>query len=251
MPVAQKLGIRIVELGDVGSTMAEARNLGAVDEGTVLVARSQTAGVGRLGRRWYSPTGGLWFTMIIYPRQSATTSPLLTLMAALAVSRGIALTTGLQPTIRWPNDVYLRGRKVAGILAEMDVVGDIATRALVGVGVNVNFNIEELPPDVRGEATTLMHELGSEVSLELLLANILSEFGKLYDSFKAGRRVEIMKDVKHAMQMLGETVNVTLSHGTRLKGVMEDLDELGRVVLKLDQGRMFLSPGDIERIATL
>jgi len=249
--VAQKLGVRIVELGDIGSTMDEARNLGAVDEGTVVVARSQTAGVGRLGRRWYSPNGGLWFTMILYPRQSATTSPLLTLVAALGVCRGISITTGLQPTLRWPNDVYLHGRKVAGILSEMDVVGDTVTRALVGVGVNVNFSLDELPAEVRDEATTLLHEIGSEVNLEQLLTNILTEFGKLYESFKAGWRVEILKEVKDLMQMMGGPVNVYLAHGTQLLGILEDLDELGRIVLRVDQDRIFLSPGDIERITPL
>lgn len=248
--MARKLAFRIVEVGDVGSTMDEAKKLRATEEGTVVVARSQTDGVGRLGRKWHSPVGGLWFTIIIYPRQSATTSPLLTLMAALAVCKGITRTIGLQPTIRWPNDVCLHGKKVAGILVEMDVVGDTVSRALVGVGVNANFNLEQLPPDVRDEATTLTHEMGSEVKLELLLANILDEFAELYYFFKTGRKGEIMKDVKNVMQMLGEKVKVSLSDGIQLMGVMENLDELGRVVLRLDQDRIFLSPGDIERIVT-
>ncbi len=249
--MAQKLGVRIVKLGDIGSTMDEARNLGDVDEGTVVVASSQSAGVGRLGRRWYSPNGGLWFTVILYPRQSATTSTLLTLVAALAVCRGIAKTTGLQPTIRWPNDVYLQDRKVAGILAEMDVVGDTVTRSLVGVGVNANFNLDMLPPDMKDKATTLLHEIGSEVDLEQLLANILTEFGKLYESFRAGWRAEILRDVKDSMQMIGSPVNVQLSHGTQLVGIFEDLDELGRLILRLDQDRILLSLGDIERITPL
>lgn len=249
--LGQRLEIRVVELGDVGSTMDEARNLGAVDEMTVVVARSQAAGVGRFGRRWYSPPGGLWFTVITYPRQSATASPLLTLSTSLAVCRGISKTTGLQPSIRWPNDIYLNGRKVGGVLAEMDVVGDTITRALLGVGVNANFEVDELPEQVRAEATTLRHELGSEISLQQLLSNILAELRDLYESFKAGWRLEILRDIKEGMEMMGEPVSIHLSQGTQLIAVLEDLDELGRIAVRLEQDRIFLSPGDIERITPL
>jgi biotin-(acetyl-CoA carboxylase) ligase len=111
--------------------------------------------------------------------------------------------------------------------------------------------LEELPEQIRTEATTIRHELGSEVSLQLLLSNILVELRNLYESFKAGWRLEILRDVKEAMELMGEPVSISLSQGTQLIAVLEDLDELGRIAVRLEQDRIFLSPGDIERITPL
>ncbi|MDW8084462.1 MAG: biotin--[acetyl-CoA-carboxylase] ligase [Candidatus Caldarchaeum sp.] len=243
--------IRVVLLGDVGSTMDEARRLGAVEEGTVVVARSQSAGLGRMGRKWYSPVGGLWFTLVLYPRTSVQLSPLLTLMSTVAVSRGIASVSGLHPTIRWPNDVYLNGRKVAGILTEVHAIGDTAERALVGVGVNANFGLEQLPPDVRDNATTLLHETGSEVNIDHLLNSILSELGRLYQLFKTGRMVEIVREARTEADLFGKHVRVTLLNGSMLTGVFEELDDSGNAVLKTGHDKVRITPERVWRVEVL
>jgi BirA family biotin operon repressor/biotin-[acetyl-CoA-carboxylase] ligase len=239
---------KIIELDVVESTMDEARKLGFVDEGTVLVARSQTGGRGRQGRKWYSPDGGLWFTIILYPNNKANKSVLLTPTAALAVCRGLSITTGLSPTIKLLNDVYLRGKKVAGILIEMDVQGDTVNRAFVGVGVNANFNLDELPADLKDKATTLLHELGAEVNLKQLLTNILKEFEELYDYFKKGQYAEILRQVKNSIYISKDLVKVHLINGTCLVGMLEDLDESGRLFLNIDKNRVILSLYNVERI---
>jgi len=243
-----QIGSKVIVLDVVDSTLEEAKRLGDTEEGTVVVAREQSSGKGRFGRRWFSPLGGLWFTVILYPRQSATSSPLLSLTASLAVSKGITKTTGLSAAIRWPNDVYVHGGKVAGVLTEMEIVGDTITRAFVGIGVNANFNVEELPEEAREMATTLMRELGSKVDVEKLLTDILSEFERLYEVYKTGWRDELLKEIRDSMELLGAPVIVALPNGT-LIGILENVDELGRIVLRLDQDRIQLSPGDIERIS--
>jgi len=244
---AGRIGRKIISLDAVSSTLDEAKRLVGADEGTVVVAKVQRAGRGRLGRTWYSPRGGLWFTIILYPGQSATSTPLLNLMSAAAVAKGISNTTGLPASIRWPNDIYVHGGKVGGILTEMDVVDDMITRVLIGVGVNINFPVEELPEEVRGEATTLMREAGMQVDEDKLRDNILSEFERLYEAYRAGWRSDILKEAKDIMELLGAPVIVSLHAGT-LIGVLEDVDELGRILLRIDQDSVHISPGDIERI---
>ncbi|MDJ0270171.1 MAG: biotin--[acetyl-CoA-carboxylase] ligase [Aigarchaeota archaeon] len=242
------IGSRVMVLDSVDSTMDEARRMGLNEEGAVIVARKQSNARGRLGRTWHSPVGGLWFTIVVIPKQSATTSPLLSLAASLAVARGITAATGLPAAIRWPNDVYIHGGKVAGVLTELEVVGDVITRAFVGVGVNANFELDELPEEIRSKTTTILRELGRGVSLDELLAKILKEFNSIYETYKTGWHDEILREVKENMELLGSPVVVTLTNGT-LIGVLEDIDELGRIILRLDQDRIQLSPGDVERIA--
>ncbi len=242
------IGSKVMVLDSVDSTLDEARRMGLNEEGAVIVARKQSNARGRLGRTWHSPVGGLWFTVVVMPKQSATTSPLLSLATSLAVARGITAATGLPASIRWPNDVYVHGGKVAGILTELEVVGDVITRALVGVGVNANFELDALPEEIRSETTTLLRELGHGVSLDELLAKILQEFNSIYETYKTGWHDELLREVKENMELLGSPVVVTLANGT-LIGVLEDIDELGRIILRLDQDRIQLSPGDVERIA--
>jgi len=234
----------------VDSTLEEARKMDNAEEWTIILAREQRNLVSRLGRPWYSPKGGLWFTIITYPNISATTSPILTLTAALAVVKGIRRTTALPAAIRWPNDVYVHGGKVSSILTELNVVGDIITRALVGMGINANFDIDALPPDTKGIATTLKREVGEEIDLERLFSNTIEELQRGYEYYKTGWHYYLINEIKTHMEFIGAPVEIVMENES-LIGIFEDLDEIGRMILKIDRDLIKVAPGDVRKVNPL
>jgi BirA family biotin operon repressor/biotin-[acetyl-CoA-carboxylase] ligase len=148
-------------------------------EGTVAVADEQTEGRGRLGRSWHAPAGtALLFSTLLIPAVEPTRLPELSLVAGGAVAEAIADISGLEPEIKFPNDVLIAGRKVAGILAESS-----EGRVVVGIGVNANQDDTELPADAQTEPTSLRLELGRRVDRAELLAAILSCFELAYDGW--------------------------------------------------------------------
>src|SRR5690349_19588487 len=146
-------------------------------EGTIAVAEEQSEGRGRLGRSWEAPAGSsILVSVVLVPPVEAPRLPELSLVAGGAVAQAIASVTGIQPAIKYPNDVLIEGRKVAGILAESS-----AGRVLLGIGVNVNRTEDELPVETQTEPTSLRVELGERVDRRVLLAALLRELERAYD----------------------------------------------------------------------
>jgi len=152
------------------------------DEGTVAVAEEQSAGRGRLGRSWYAPPRtSVLVSVLLRPAVDPARLPELSLVAGGAVAEAIAGVTGIEPTIKFPNDVLVEGRKVAGILAES---GD--GRVVLGIGVNTNQTADQLPADTQTEATSLRIELGEPVDRAELLVAILARLEESYDRWVTG-----------------------------------------------------------------
>ena len=151
-------------------------------EGAVAVAEEQTEGRGRLGRAWEAPAGtSVLVSILLLPAVDAPRLPELSLVAGGAVAQAIAEVTGLEPAIKFPNDVLLGGRKVAGILAESS-----EGRVVLGIGVNANQTLEQLPVGAKTEPTSLRLELGVPVSRVRLLAAILLQLERAYDAWVPG-----------------------------------------------------------------
>lgn len=165
------------------TTASTQRMLGPGDlEGTVAVADEQTEGRGRLGRSWRAPAGtALLFSTLLIPAVEPSRLAELSLVAGDAVAEAIANTTGLDPKIKFPNDILIGGRKVAGILAESS-----EGRVVLGIGVNANQNEAELPADAQTEPTSLRLELGRRVDRAELLAAILARLEPAYDRWLTG-----------------------------------------------------------------
>ncbi|MCS6783580.1 MAG: hypothetical protein N3H84_00825 [Candidatus Caldarchaeum sp.] len=243
MKAAEK---NLKEVGEAVSIFDEARALGALDEGFTVFTRNHRAAVGRLKP---VKSGGLWFAVIIYPRQSATTSPLLILTTGLSVVEGIAKTTGLQPLLRWPSEITLHGNLVASVSVEMEVVNDMVARAFAGAGIYVNVNPDELGGEPASSRSSLAFEVGDKVEDSLLLENILQSFEKNYQLYKEGWRTELLDRIRDVLEYVRTVVSVNLSHGTQLIGFLEGFDELGRMVLRVEQERISLAPADVESIS--
>ena len=151
-------------------------------EGAIAVAEVQTEGRGRLGRAWEAPAGtSVLVSVLLLPAVEASRLPELSLVAGGAVAQAIAEVTGLEPAIKFPNDILVRSRKVAGILAESS-----EGRVVLGIGVNVNQTLEQLPTGAKTEPTSLRLELGAPVSRARLLAAILLQLERAYDAWVTG-----------------------------------------------------------------
>lgn len=240
------IGRRIIHSDSVGSTnvLTCQKASAGFGEGLVVIAEEQTAGKGRLGRKWVTPkSSAIAMSLLLMPRISPADAPGITLVMGLAVCRALKSTLNLNAKIKWPNDIVIGGKKVSGILTEMSAGMDMVNYIIVGVGVNVN--IYEFPEDIRKTATSLSIEAGGSVSRKDVLASILLEFEKLYDDFKETRLDKIIDSYKELSATLGKMVRVCSITET-YEGQAVDITSDGVLVVKRQNGeeRRVLS-GDV------
>ncbi len=225
-----------------GSTMddvAEWARTGA-GEGAVVVAETQSASRGRMGRRWVSDEGNLYFSVLFRPEPDAL--PLLSPLAGVAVARSIRQVAGLHPSIKWPNDVMIDGRKVAGILAESALSGSQVQHAIVGIGINVALDVSS-DPEIAATATSLNRAAEAEINRAELLRRILQHMDALYLDIRRGRSP--IPEWRRWLDTLGQRVIVT-HYGAADTGLAEDIDEQGNLLLRTEAGELLtLTAGDI------
>jgi BirA family biotin operon repressor/biotin-[acetyl-CoA-carboxylase] ligase len=214
-------------------------------EGTVIVADTQTHGRGRLDRTWISPQGGLWFSIILRPKVNPRDAPQLTFMMSVAVAKTINKLYGLKAEIKWPNDVLVNDKKVCGILTETSTKGNLLNYAAVGVGVNANLSLNNLPANLRGSSTTLKDELKREIQLETFLRSLLEEIEHYYNLLTQRKFNIILSEWKQLSRFLGSYVQIT-SLDEKIEGWATDIDENGALIIKLqDQTTRKIISGDV------
>ena len=224
----------------VGSTMDEARRLAeqGMPEGTVVLADEQTAGRGRFQRNWWAPAGSsLLLSLVFRPPFPPRRAHQLTMVCSLAVCDAIASVTGMRAAVKWPNDVLIGGRKVCGILAELDLGdgvhgSDVFRFAVVGIGVNVNVDLRHAPC-LMAPATSLAMETRHSVSRVDLLVALLAGIEERYLALCAGR--SCTQEWAGRLDTLGQRVQVC--DGTeRLYGLAAGVEENGALLLWLADG---------------
>lgn len=238
----ERLGIfanRVYWYSEVGSTNDIAGTFAekAADEGLVVLAERQTAGRGRLGRSWASPPGaGIYVSVVLRP--SGDAAKLVTIAAGVAVTDGIASATGLSTHVKWPNDVQVSGRKLAGILAE-----GAASHVVLGIGINVQP--AAYPPDVASRATSIEAELGRPVDRGLVLAECLTSLASRYCELNENRAGNIVEAWRmRAAPMLGRRVEWE-SAGSRHTGVAENIDDDGALIVKTGNETVRIRSGEV------
>jgi len=220
--------------------VAKRRAIKGAKEGTVIVAEEQTAGRGRIKRRWLSPRGSIALSIILYPPLACL--PSLIMVASLAVAGSIEQVTGLKAQLKWPNDVLVNGKKVCGILVESDVRGNKVDYAVIGIGINVNLEVSEFP-EIAPMATSLSQELGREVSRRELVQSLLAEAEKLYLALAAGDLV--FKQWRDRLVTLGKEVRVSSGEAT-YKGIAESVAADGSLLLRQPDGSLLkIVAGDV------
>ena len=209
-----------------------------VKEGVVVFAESQTSGRGRLGRKWMSPARrGLWFSVLLRPDLRPQEATQLTVASATALRRAIESHTGLKADIKWPNDNLIDRRKVAGILTELSAELDRVKHLILGIGVNVNLNPGDFPPELRKIATSLKSESGKAVSRPELAVTIIRELDQDYARICSGQFSAVADEWEHHCTTIGH--DVVIRAGEReIRGRAESLGEDGALLLRTDHGHL-------------
>lgn len=219
---------------DVAEKLASDR----VKEGVVIFAESQSKGRGRLGRKWISPSRkGLWFSVLLRPELRPSEATRFTIAAATALCRAIRAETGLSPEIKWPNDILIRGKKVAGILTELKAELDRLRYLILGIGVDVNLNASELSDDLRKVATSLKIEAGEPVDRAALAASILRELDRDYARLSAGQFEAVAEEWEESCNTLGRNVLIDVA-GRKFQGRAECLDADGALLIRTQHGHL-------------
>jgi BirA family biotin operon repressor/biotin-[acetyl-CoA-carboxylase] ligase len=230
--------IRVFQETSSTSDILEKLARDGVREGLVVFAESQTRGRGRLGRQWVSPPGrGIWFSVLLRPVLRPQAATRLTVAAATALARALRREVPLRPEIKWPNDLMIHGRKVAGVLTELSGELDSVRHVILGIGINANLDRDDLPPALHASATSLKLELGHSIDRASLAAALLQELDAAYACVTDDRFAILADEWSSQCTTLGRDVSV-LSGNRRLVGRAESLDSEGALLVRTQFGRL-------------
>lgn len=245
----RELGRTLHHFDELASTNARAFELaqdGAL-HGEVVIAEAQTAGKGRRGRSWLSPPGkNLALSIILRPEIPPSRAPELTLVAAVALAETIT-EAGAAARIKWPNDVQLEGKKVAGILTELSADTERVHFVIVGLGVNLNTEETDFPPELRELATSLFLARKHQVPRALFTAALLTRLEAWLDTWQSEGFGPVRDAWKRLSSILGHEVLVR-SETSELRGVAEDIDDAGALLLRSADGLHRVLAGDVEQV---
>ena len=236
------VGQRVLYYPSVASTMEVARQevQKGAPEGTVVIAGEQTAGRGRLQRSWLTPKGNVALSVILYPTLAQLS--FMIMLASLAVVHCIRAVTGLDPGIKWPNDILINGRKVCGILIESDVRQEKVQSAIIGIGLNVSLRAIDYP-EIQDIATSLSQESGRDVPAVDTVRTLLVETERLYLELTAGR--SLYNEWRDNLVTLGQTVRV-FSGKNVYEGIAESVAPDGSLILRDNKGNLVpIVAGDV------
>lgn len=233
------IGRDILHFSEVDSTNQVAKELAekGAPEGTIIIAEVQRRGRGRRGKRWLSPEGGVWMTILLRPDIPPAKAPLLTLVTGVAVARTLQTECGLDVGIKWPNDILIGDKKVCGILTEAEADRGKLDYVVVGIGIDLNVDLKEFPPELKDGATSLQHELQREIYGVEVVQKFLINFEELYEKFKDGQFPEILSEWRRLSKTVGRYVEVH-KKGHIVYGEAVGITKDGILVLELDDGSL-------------
>ena len=215
-----------------------------------MIAKRQTAGRGRKGRPWLSPIGGLYFSIILKPRLGTENTPLLGLLSACAVARSLAAVGVENVRLKWPNDVLIGESKIAGILSEALSIGDETVGLVIGIGVNQNCPISEMPPGLQWPTTSIIDEIGRETSIEYLLCSIVNEIDRLLQILERDSSfAAVLDEWREVSSTLGVRVRIH-EEGKTTDGVAKDIGADGALIVETDDGLVNVLLGDVSHLRT-
>jgi len=205
--------------------------------GLVIIAEEQTGGIGRMGRSWVSPSGGIWITIVLKPGIPIDHVFMVTMAGSVAVARAIRKEFDLGALIKWPNDILIGNKKVAGLLLELSAEADTIHHCLVGIGIDVNVTLNQFSPDLQKEITSISTEVGHEIDRTTFLARILKEFENRYLLIESGEYEAIIREWKSLSCTLEHRVHITTMKNS-FEGEAIDIDEFGALIIRKDNGKI-------------
>lgn len=232
------LGHNIIYESSVTSTndVAKRAALDNCPHGTIVIAEQQTGGRGRIDRGWFSPFGhGVWFSIILRPPFLPHEAPKFTLFMATVLAQTFEKYPGIKVDIKWPNDIICQGKKLVGILTEMNAQMEAINYLVIGAGVNVSVASEMLPDEIKDKAGSLEDFAGQPVDRVELLASILKDFEQLYDKTVKDGFAPMLEEWKKYCVTLGSNVRVIAPDET-FTGYAVEIDEMGALLVRRDDG---------------
>lgn len=232
------IGKKIIHYSTIDSTNTKAKelaNLGEVD-GTIIVSEEQSLGKGRLGRSFIAPKGkGIWMSLILKPEIDPLKVSLVTQIAAAAVNIALAQ-FNINTLIKWPNDIILNGKKVCGILTEMNAELTKINYVVLGIGINVNLDIEDFTDEISKIATSFKVEYEKKFDRKALMASVLNNFEALYNNFVENDDIsKTIKICKENSILLGKEIRV-IKRNSEIKAKALDLNEQGLLIVQYENG---------------
>ncbi|MDD3977570.1 MAG: biotin--[acetyl-CoA-carboxylase] ligase [Methanomicrobium sp.] len=203
--------------------------------GTIIIAEEQTGGVGRLGRAWFSPKGGIWATIILKPKVPIERLFFVTMAGSIAVARAIRQMYNIGALIKWPNDIYIGDKKISGILLELSAEADQIHYCLLGMGIDANISPDDLQDGMKTPVTSLNVETGEDINRAKFLANVLLEFERRLNLIEEGEYESLVREWKSLSLTLEKRVRITTPRKT-IEGEAMDIDDHGALIIKKDNG---------------
>jgi BirA family biotin operon repressor/biotin-[acetyl-CoA-carboxylase] ligase len=205
--------------------------------GLVIIAEEQSGGIGRMGREWISPSGGIWITIVLKPDIPIDHIFMITMAGSIAVARAIRKEFDLGALIKWPNDIFIGNKKVAGLLLELSAEADVVHYCLLSIGIDVNIPVKKFSPSLQDQVTSICAEVGHEVDRAAFLARLLKEFESHYFLIESGEYDAIIREYKSLSCTLENRVQIrTLKKS--FEGEAIDIDDSGALVIRKDNGKL-------------
>jgi BirA family biotin operon repressor/biotin-[acetyl-CoA-carboxylase] ligase len=234
---------------EIDSTNSRAKELAAdgAPEGTLVIAEEQTHGRGRKGRSWFSPPGGaIYVSLILRPTIPPSEAPTITLLTGVAVAEALRSLMPLEALIKWPNDILINNKKLAGILTEISTEMDAIDYVVVGIGINVNIPLESFPKEIREIATSILIEKGNHFPRIDIIRAILYSFERYYELSKQSGFEPIIQKWKTLSDMIGRQATVDVM-GRQYTGRVHEIENDGILILKDEQGTLHrIFSGDVK-----
>ena len=247
----QSVGCRIEYFSETDSTNLRAQELGeqGAEHGTVVIAEAQSAGRGRMGRSWSSPAGvNLYTSVLLRPRLLPIQAAQLTFLSAVAVARAVETVVGVKVTVKWPNDILLDGKKIAGLLNELSAEMEGIHYAILGIGINLNMTADQFPDDLRYPATSLLISTGQPVDRLLFTQELYRQLDSLYQLLCTQGFVPVRLAWEALFDMLGSRVEVDCG-GQFFRGNVTGIADDGALLLGLDGGgQQEIYAGDVRPV---
>lgn len=207
-------------------------------DGTVIISEKQTNAKGRSGKAWESPLGGVWLSIVLNPYVDQTKLPIITLATGLAVEKTFERLGITNAEIKWPNDILINDKKVCGVLIESIAKFNSIEHVIVGVGIDVNLDIESLPEELQDGTTSLNVETGKEIDENTVIRTFLEEFEKVCNTFIKEDYESILKEWRKHAYTIGKNVEIREPFGKTYEGYVVGIDKQGVLVIEKPDGEL-------------
>ena len=244
------VGKRVYYFEEIDSTQnfAEQIALDGKENGTIVIAEKQTAGKGRLDRKWTSPKGGIWFSLIIHPKFDVSTSTLVPIAGAVALAKAIKNTLNIDVSVKWPNDITLNGKKVAGMLVDASFQANNIDYLILGIGINFDIDAKKIEKRLSKSANfygvNSLRKKDDSTPPKILLREFLVQFEKILIQLNKGEKAKIVKEWTKKADKIGKKISINTSDG-KISGVAQGIDNDGALKLKTSKGMKKIFVGDV------